>query len=188
MMMMMMKLKLICQHFLIVVTDFALLWHAKQLKMCLHSSMCVRMCLKARVCVLFFSLSERNVWFKRKCPIISLICRLSLPHHLLIPANFLFVTIFRIYHCTKRAIGIVFGFFSSTVLCTNHNITTKRNAQLLSKSILSAAYNCKMCILQRDNNAVAGVKRHRTHKKENEHRYRKQNTTNKQKQWAPAEW
>lgn len=52
--MMMMKLKLICQHFLIVVTDFALLWHAKQLKMCLHVPENVRMCLKARVYVSLF--------------------------------------------------------------------------------------------------------------------------------------
>lgn len=43
------------------------------------------------------------------------------------------------------------------------------DAQLLSKSILSAVYNCKMCdgvcILQRANNVEAGVKRHRTKKK-----------------------
>lgn len=65
-----------------------------------------------------------------------------------------------------------FAFFS-TFPCTNHNITTKQNArcvvfdaQLLSKSILSAAYNCKMYVWA--NNVEAGVERHRTKKKLNE--------------------
>lgn len=65
-----------------------------------------------------------------------------------------------------------FAFFS-TFPCTNHNTTTKQNArcvvfdaQLLSKSILSAAYNCKMYVWA--NNVEAGVERHRTKKMLNE--------------------